>query len=57
MKKSFDYSLKSCELGNFYACQNVSKMYGAGHGNKQSDELCKKYKNIAADLERDYKTN
>ncbi|XP_037801364.1 cytochrome c oxidase assembly factor 7 homolog, partial [Penaeus monodon] len=52
MIKAFDYSNKACNLGNMYACANVSQMYRKGDGVDKNEEKSEEFKKKALDLQR-----
>ncbi|XP_026673282.1 cytochrome c oxidase assembly factor 7 homolog [Ceratina calcarata] len=49
-KEAYVLSLKSCEMGNPYACANVSIMHKKGDGVQQNAELAKTFKTRAEQL-------
>lgn len=55
-KQSFEFAKRACELGNMYACGNVSMMYKKGDGVKQNAEESKKYFQIAQNLQKAHET-
>ncbi|KAK8723157.1 hypothetical protein OTU49_011868 [Cherax quadricarinatus] len=55
MSKAFSYSLKACELGNMYACANISQMYHKGDGVEKNEEKSKEYKEKALDMQKQLK--
>lgn len=56
MKQAFQFAKKACELGNMYACANVSMMYAKGEGTEKNQEECNRYKQIAIDLQKAHET-
>ncbi|XP_023215914.1 cytochrome c oxidase assembly factor 7 homolog [Centruroides sculpturatus] len=54
MKKAFIYSEKACDLGNMYACANVSQMYTRGEGVQKNEKLGAEYKAKALDLQTQF---
>ncbi|XP_064477035.1 cytochrome c oxidase assembly factor 7 homolog [Ornithodoros turicata] len=44
MKKAFVYTTRGCELGNMYACSNLSLMYRKGEGTEKNEKLAEEYK-------------
>ncbi|XP_050668521.1 cytochrome c oxidase assembly factor 7 homolog [Leptidea sinapis] len=50
--KAFEFAKSGCELGNMYACANVSIMYKKGDGVEKNLELSKKYFEIAQNLHK-----
>lgn len=55
MKQGFEYSKKACELGNCYACANLSQMYKKGEGVEKDEELAQKYRLQAKELHSEMK--
>ncbi|KAK9500792.1 hypothetical protein O3M35_001988 [Rhynocoris fuscipes] len=53
MKKAFEYAVKACDLGNIYACVNVSIMYMRGDGVEKDQKQSDKYKNIAIEKKKE----
>ncbi|KAK4015717.1 hypothetical protein OUZ56_030691 [Daphnia magna] len=53
MTMAYNYSMKACELGNIYACANVSRMYSKGDGVAQNPELASKYKSKVLEMEKE----
>ncbi|KYN36177.1 hypothetical protein ALC56_09478 [Trachymyrmex septentrionalis] len=49
-KEAYKLSLKSCELGNPYACANLSQMHLRGEGAQKNPELATTFKKRAIDL-------
>ncbi|KYN50217.1 PREDICTED: cytochrome c oxidase assembly factor 7 homolog [Cyphomyrmex costatus] len=49
-KEAYKLSLKSCELGNPYACANLSQMHTRGEGAQKNPELAAIFKKRATDL-------
>lgn len=56
MKQAFQFAKKACELGNMFACANVSMMYKKGDGVEKNPEESKKYFQIAQELQKAYET-
>ncbi|XP_023939459.1 cytochrome c oxidase assembly factor 7 homolog [Bicyclus anynana] len=56
MKQAFKLALKGCELGNIYACANVSLMYKKGDGVEQNLDESKRYFQIAQTLQKGHET-
>lgn len=54
-KEAYKLSLKSCELGNPYACANVSQMHARGEGAQKNPELAATFKNRATQLYEELK--
>ena len=50
ISKAFKYATKACELGNMYACVNLSTMYARGEGTEKNAQMAEKYKNKAIEL-------
>ena len=50
MTKAFEFSQKSCDLGNCYGCANLSQMYRKGDGVGKDDKLAEKYRLRAKEL-------
>lgn len=46
-KKGFEFSLKACDLGNPYACANVSRMHMRGDGTEKNPKLAETFKKRA----------
>lgn len=57
MKMAYELSNKGCELGNMYACANLSQMYTRGDGVEKNEELAAKYKAMALEMEKQLKAN
>jgi len=51
MKKAFELCYKACELGNVYACNNVSMMYKRGDGVEKNETLAAEFRKRAADMQ------
>ena len=51
--QAFQSSVKACDLGNIYACANVSQMYRKGDGTDQNMELSKQFKKKAQEMQAD----
>lgn len=56
MKQAFDFAKRACELGNMYACANVSMMYKKGDGIEQNVDESKRYFEIAQNLQKAHET-
>lgn len=56
MKQAFQFAKKACELGNMYACANVSIMYKKGDGVEKNEEESKKYFTVAQQLQKAHET-
>lgn len=54
MKKAFTLSTKACELNNFYACANVSRMYALGDGTEKNPDKSEHYRKKAEDLRDEF---
>jgi len=54
-KEAYKFSLKSCELGNAYACANLAQMHTRGEGAQKNPELADIFKNRALQLQRELK--
>lgn len=54
MKKAFELSTKACELKNFYACANLSRMYALGDGTEKSLEKSELFKKKSAELRDEF---
>lgn len=54
MKKAFALSTKACELKNFYACANLSRMYALGDGTEKNLEKSEHYKKRADELHEEF---
>lgn len=54
-KEAYKLSLKSCELGNPYACANLSQMHARGDGVQKNPELAETFKKRANDLYQELK--
>ena len=57
MSSAFKYSMKACDLGNVYACANVSRMYSRGDGVAQNEQEAAKYKMKAVEMEKQLKAD
>lgn len=55
-KQAFTFAKKACELGNMYACANVSVMYKKGDGVEQNAEESKRYFQVAQSLQKAHET-
>ncbi|CAL7938714.1 unnamed protein product [Xylocopa violacea] len=55
LKEAYVLSLKSCELGNPFACSNVSVMHKKGDGVQQNQELAQSFRKRADELFKDMK--
>ena len=56
MKTAFRHALKACELGNMYACSNVSQMYRKGDGVDKDEKLGAEFKQRAVDMQAQVKS-
>lgn len=56
MTQAFHFAKKACELGNMFACANVSMMLGKGEGVEKDPEESKKYFNLALELQKAHET-
>lgn len=56
MKQAFQFAKKGCELGNAFACANVSLMYKKGDGIEKNLDESKKYFQIAQNLQKAHET-
>lgn len=54
MKKAFALTTKACELQNFYACANLSRMYAMGDGTEKNAEKSELYKKKSEELRDDF---
>lgn len=54
MKKAFTLSTKACELKNFYACANLSKMYALGDGTEKNLDKSEHYKKKFEELRDEF---
>lgn len=54
MKKAFSYSIKACELKNFYACANLSRMYAVGDGTEKNTEKSEHFKKKSEELHEEF---
>lgn len=54
MKKAFALSTKACELKNFYACANLSRMYAVGDGTEKNLEKSEQYKKKSDELSDEF---
>lgn len=50
MSKAFALSTRACELNNFFACANLSRMYAMGDGTKKNTEKSELYKKKSEEL-------
>lgn len=55
MTAAFRHGVKACELGNMYACSNVSQMYRKGDGVAKNEELSVQFRQRATDLQEQVK--
>ncbi|KRT85845.1 hypothetical protein AMK59_1025 [Oryctes borbonicus] len=51
MELAFKYATKGCELGSILCCINLSQMYAKGEGVRKNEELAKKFKEIALEMQ------
>lgn len=56
MKQAFQFAKKACELGNMFACANVSMMYKKGDGVEKNEQESKRYFEIAQYLHKAHET-
>ena len=56
LREAYKYSLKSCEMGNPYACANVSLMHKQGDGVQKNPEIANAFKKRADLLLHEMKT-
>lgn len=56
MNQAFQFAKKACELGNMFACANVSMMYKKGDGCDKSPEEAKRFFEIAQALQKAHET-
>lgn len=54
MQKAFALTTKACELNNFYACANLSRMYAMGDGTKKNAEKSEIYKKKSEELRDEF---
>lgn len=54
MKKAFELSTKACELKNFYACANLSRMYALGDGIEKNLEKSEKFQKKSEELRDEF---
>jgi len=54
-KEAYKFSLKTCELGNPYACANLSQMHSRGEGAQKNPELAETFKKRALQLQHELK--
>lgn len=54
MKKAFSFSTKACELKNFYACANLSRMYALGDGTEKNPEKSEHFKKKSEELRDEF---
>lgn len=54
MKKAFALTTKACELDNFFACANLSRMYAVGDGTKKNTEKSELYKKKSEELRDEF---
>jgi TPR repeat protein len=55
MQQAYEFSVKACDLGSFYACANISQMYIKGDGVKQDPSVAETFRKKAADIEKEAK--
>lgn len=55
MKKAFLFSQRACELGNMYACANLSQMYAKGDGVEKSEANAEKFKKLSLEMQDEVK--
>lgn len=51
-KEAHNISLQACELGNAYACANLSQMYLRGDGVEKNTELAEAFKHKALAIQK-----
>lgn len=54
MNKAFSFSTKACELKNFYACANLSRMYALGDGTEKNLDKSEEYKKKSEKLRDEF---
>lgn len=54
--QAFKFAQKACELGNMYACANVSMMYKRGDGVEKNADESKKFFELAQALQKAQET-
>lgn len=54
MKKAFSYSTRACELKNFYACANLSRMYAMGDGIEKNLQKSEQFKKKSEELRDEF---
>lgn len=54
MAKAFSFTTKACELKNFYACANLSRMYAVGDGTEKNPAKSEHYKKISEELRDEF---
>ncbi|KAL1130440.1 hypothetical protein AAG570_011688 [Ranatra chinensis] len=57
MRKAFEYGVRSCQLGNMFACANVSLMYRQGDGVEKDQAKSESYRQRALELKRELENN
>ncbi|KAK0073121.1 hypothetical protein PV325_010256 [Microctonus aethiopoides] len=55
LHEAYKLSLKSCEMGNPFACANVSQMHARGEGAQKNQSLADIFKQRATELHREMK--
>lgn len=55
LREAYKLSLKSCEMGNPYACANVSQMHARGEGAQKNQSLADIFKKRATELHSEMK--
>lgn len=55
MKKAFNFSKQACELGNMYACANLSQMYAKGDGVEKNEANAEKFKKLSLEMQDEVK--
>lgn len=55
MKKAFYFSQRACELGNMYACANLSQMYAKGDGVEKNEANAEKFKKLSLEMQDEVK--
>lgn len=54
MEQAFALSTKACELNNFFACANLSRMYAVGDGTKKNTEKSELYKKKSEEIRDEF---
>jgi len=53
-KRAFELAYKACELGNVYACSNVSLMYKRGDGVEKNETLSNLFRKRATEMQDEF---